>query len=56
MESGNLLSKERVKKNQIKSSGTLGNIKSKYILKNVFNNLETIMIIKNILKNIHQLK
>ena len=24
MESGNLLSKERVKKNQIKSSGTLG--------------------------------
>ena len=42
MESVNLLSKERVKKNQIKSSGILGNIKSKYILKNVFNNLETI--------------
>ena len=40
MESSNLIYKEKSEKNQIKSVVKYENIKSTYILKNIFNNLE----------------
>ena len=58
MESDNLISKEKIK-NQIKSFSKIENIKSKYILEKVFNNLEkkkTLNIVKynqNIKKGIN---
>ena len=49
MESGNLISKEKKKKNQIKSVFKFENIKNDYCLQKVFNNLEkkkTLNIVK----------
>ena len=49
MESGNLISKVKVEKNQLKTIYKFNNIKSKYILENVFNNLKngkTLNIVK----------
>ncbi len=46
MESSNLISKEKEEKNKINSIVKLANIKSKYILKKIFNNLNK----KNLLK------
>ena len=40
MESSNLISKVKEEKNKLKSIDKFNNIKSKYILKKVFNNLE----------------
>ena len=59
MESGNLISKVKVEKNQLKSIDKFNNIKSKYILEKVFNNLKngkTLNIVKyneNIKKRIN---
>ena len=49
MESGNLISKIKVEKNQLKSVTKYENIKSKYILQKIFNNLEkkrTLILVK----------
>ena len=40
MESRNLISKEKIEKNQIKSFAKFENIKTDYFLEKVFNNLE----------------
>ena len=58
MESSNLVSKENAEEKQIKSINKFENIKSKLILKKVFNNLETkksLNIVKynNIMKRIN---
>ena len=57
MESGNLISKVEVEKNQLKSASRYENIKANYFLEKLFNNLKkgkTLNIVKyneNIKKN-----